>query len=133
MNKEEFLQSLPAEHRDLIERLIPIVEKYETDLSQGIVQVMGSQMLGYRQDGEFKYAFASEKKHLSFHSMVMYCYPELRERFQSRFQTAKFQKACINVARPAEFDLETFDDFIRESSAYPYPSPLQLQRRAKRS
>ncbi len=88
-------------------------------------------MVGYAQDGEFKYAFASHSKHITFHNMVMYCYPELHANFKGTFEKVTFQKSCINIMVLDKFSFNDFEKFIQASAAYQYPSELQLKRRKK--
>ena len=131
MTKSEFLQNINQDHKKLIEKLMPIIEKYDSSLKQSVVKLMGTDMLGYKQDGEFKYAFASYLKHLSFHNMVMYCYPELNKKYKKLFKGTKFQKSCINFPSVDNFPFDAFEGFIKESSSYRYPSELQLKNRQK--
>ena len=129
MTKEEFLKQTDPDYQAVIVELMPVIEKHESGLTSDVVQVMGMDMLGYKQEGEFKYAFSIHKRHLSFHSMVMYCYPEIHKNFKEKLPGGKFQKSCINFKKGEPFPFHEFEVFIRECATYPYPSPLQLSRK----
>lgn len=131
MTKDDFCKSLPAVHRGLIEKLLPVIASHEAHVHWDVGQAMGAEMLIYRQDGEFKYAFSSHNNHLSFHAMVMYCYPELHRKHSKLMKSATFQKGCINFKDGVAFPFAAFEEFIRDAATFQYPSPRQIERRER--
>lgn len=131
MTKEKFLAQSDPFYRTIIESLIPLIEKYDKGLSAAVIQFMGTDMLGYTQEGEFKYAFSCHPRHLSFHSMVMYCYPEIHEKFKESLPGGIFKKSCINFRKGEDFPFEEFEIFIRTCATYPYPSSLQKAKKKR--
>lgn len=129
MDIETFLQQLPKDQCSLVEQLMAVIEKKDPKLSKGVVQLMGKEMVGYKQEGEFKYGFASYEKHLSVHNMVMYCYPNLHKEYCKKFDKVTFQKSCLTIKECQNFSVPTFERLIKDSAALQYPSELQLKRR----
>jgi len=129
MTIEEFLDSCDPAYRSMIEEIATLIDSIESDLRQGVMNVMGREMLGYSQEGEFKYAFSVHRDHLSFHNMVMYCYPEIHEQFKGDMRGVKFQKSCINFRKGSSLPLAELETLIRKCAACSYPIPMQKSRK----
>jgi len=131
MEITEYLHSINPGHKTIIEQCMPIIEMADKGLNIEVGDLMGNEALIYKQGGEFKYAFASHPKFLSFHNMVMYCNPELQKTFKDLFKHGKFQKSCINFSDVENFDFDSFKETIVLSSQKQYPSEIQLKRKSK--
>lgn len=131
MEIKDFLNTMLAEHKTITEKLIPIIEKYEKNLELSVSSTMGKEMLVYKEQDEFKYAIASHPKHLSFHNMVMYVYPDLHKKYEKLFEKSNFRKGCINFLNIENISLDLFKNFIKESASYVYPTELQLKKQKK--
>lgn len=127
MTISEFINEMEANHKIVVEKIMKIITKYEPNLTPKIIKTMGKEMIGYEQEGVFKYALASHPKHLSLHNMVMYCYPELNNQFIKEIKNAKFRKGCINFIKLDNFSYETIEKLIEESAKFEYPTKQQLK------
>lgn len=72
--------------------------------------------LNYYEDGVFKYGLAVTKEYVSFHSMVMYAYPELQVELKQKLKKVKFRKGCINFKNLDDFPIKEFENHIKLSS-----------------
>lgn len=124
MNVEAFLQTLPEDRRTITTTLRECILLHDRNVVEVVSVMMGQQMLMYNSpEGIFKYGLANPKSHFSFHSMLLYCRPELRERMQKELKNVKFQQGCVNVTKPSEFPIAIMEEFLREMAAMPYPPP----------
>lgn len=121
MTIKEYLDSIPAEHKKILTKLRTMIKKHDKSVKEYFGYSMKSQMIIFKHGDEFKYALASQKNHLSFHTMVMYCYPELREKYINTIKPAKFRSGCINFSKYDEFPYEAVEEMIVEMSKKSFP------------
>ncbi len=129
MTIEQFVDEMDEKHIQVTKKIMAILSKYEPGLTPNIIKTMGKEMIGYAQDGVFKYALASHPKHLSFHNMVMYCYPELNDKYLKKMKNAKFRKGCINFIKLDDFSFDIVEKLIEDSAKYKYPTDQQLSKK----
>ena len=82
---------------------------------------MGSQMLMFKVNGSCKYGF-THGNHLTFHNWVMYCYPEIREKYADKLGVPKsrVQKSCINISPGDTLDEAAFSGMFKAGAAIPW-------------
>ncbi len=112
-----------AESQKLIQTLSEFILAIEPNLEIKQTDLMGKKVLGFLQSQNLKYAFASQKNHITFHNMVMYCYPELAKDFKEMFPQEKFLKSCIHFKEPINLDIEKFKFMIETSAQRLFPKP----------
>ena len=112
-----------AESQKTIQTLSEFILASEPNLEIKQTDLMGSKVLGFLQSQNLKYAFASQKNHITFHNMVMYCYPELAKSFKELFPQEKFLKSCIHFKEPLNLDFEKFRIMIETSAQRLFPKP----------
>lgn len=127
MSISEFINQFNPKHKAAAKAIMQIISEKEPSLEPQIKTTMGKEMICYEQNGEFKYAIASHPQHLSLHNMVMYCYPDLNDKFVNQFTKAKFRKGCINFTNVDDFPINTIEQLILESSNLQYPTEQQLK------
>ncbi len=114
---ENFLSQLSEEDRALFQSVLETVSKADKTVKAEIGNIMGGQPgLVFNQEGVFKYGLAKTTKHYTFHSMVMYAFPELLEELKSKTKGIKFQKGCFNFSSPERLEMSVFQEFMQHSS-----------------
>ncbi len=63
----------------------------------------------------FKIDKLKTKNHFSFHSMVMYANPEVRDFIEKRSKSLIIQKGCVNFSDVNKFPLDLFAEFLKIS------------------
>lgn len=112
-----FLQDLNSNEQSIIAKLRGIILSVDKTVSEKVGDIMSQKnAFVYQQEGVFKYGIAKAKNHISFHSMVMYAFPEIAEKYSSKFKGVKFQKGCINIKKLENLDVTLFEEMVRESS-----------------
>ena len=131
MTPQQFLDSLEPERKEVLSSLRELLLKHDKDIKESVGHMMESQMLMYctKEDSIMKYALASAKSHMSFHSVVMYASSTrfggtgLREKYEKLMPKAKFQKGCINFKSAEQFPLDVAKNFIIDMASVEYPPP----------
>ncbi len=100
MDARQYLSSLEPDRKSLLAQIRDLFLKHDKNITETVATMGGKPMLVYEAPGGvFKYALASVKSHMSFHSMVMYGSSErfggtgLREKHERLLPKARFQKA----------------------------------------
>jgi hypothetical protein len=132
MTPEQYMDTIPAERKEIFARLREIILQNDKKVTEVVQNTMGKPMLVYNcNDSVFKYALASPKGHISFHSMVMYGNPKIKEKYMPILPKGKFQKGCINFPNLKDFPFDVVEDLIRDSAGCPYPPDLSQYRKSK--
>ena len=117
MDIQAFIDSQPAQYKEVFAALHQHICAIDSTVDARIGPVMGIEDgLVYKQEGVFKYGITRTKKHFSFHSMVMYTYPELREDLKQKTKGIKFQKGCLNFSSADQIDHPDFVQFLKDSA-----------------
>ena len=133
MTPTVFLNGLPPDRKKTLAAIRKLILTYDNSVTESVGEMMGKEMLIYKAGDIFKYALASTKGYMSFHSMVMYgCAPHLREKYITLLKKAKFQKGCINFKTADEMPLDIAEQFIKESAAIPFPPQWYFDRIKKK-
>ncbi|MEQ8549755.1 MAG: hypothetical protein RIC03_17715 [Cyclobacteriaceae bacterium] len=123
MNKLAYFSSIKESHAALIKEMSAILLGLEPNLEEKVLKMMGSDMLCYYENDAFKYGFSSHDRHVSFHNMVMYCYPNVREEIGFNFKKSQLKKSCVNFDTDIAFAPSNFEALIIKSKEYPFPKP----------
>ena len=124
MDAKTFLNALEEDRRKMLSPMRDIILKFDTEVTEEVSEMMGKEMLIYKQRDLFKYALASTKAHLSFHSMVLYGCPPVHLKFSKLLPKAKFQKGCINFKNLEQLPLSTFEELVRDSANVAWPPKI---------
>ena len=117
MKIQAFIEQQPEVAQQVFATFHDRICKYDTLVEASIGPVMGGEdALVYHQEGVFKYGLTMKKDHFSFHSMVMYTYPDLREELKAKTKGIKFQKGCLHFKTLAQINSADFQEFIQASA-----------------
>jgi hypothetical protein len=121
MKPEEYLETLEPARKEVLNAIRKLVLKHDKKVVEVVSSLMSKQMLIYNCDGHFKYALAATKTGMTFHSLVMYGYPELHAKYVKLLPKAKFQKGCINFIKPEQMPLEVVDEMMKDFAKCEFP------------
>lgn len=116
---ESFLKEINDEDVEIISRLREIISRKDPLVTERIGKIMSSDgAFVYEQEGIFKYGLAKTSKHFTFHSMVMYAFPEVMELSKKSFigKGIKFQKGCINFPSLESISIKAFQEVLKLSA-----------------
>jgi len=120
----QFLNDLPAERRDALERVRAAIRKhlptgYEEVLSKGmIVYQVPLQRYSDTYNGHplWFVALAAQKSYLALHFMPVYRNETLEQKLRAGFQASgkklNMGKACIRFQRADDLDLSTIGEIV---------------------
>jgi hypothetical protein len=131
MTVETFINKQPENSKKVFKILDTLIREYDKMVSVEVNAIMGCKAaLVYKQEGVFKYGIAATKHHFSYHSMVMYCYPDLLTNFKKTAKGIKFQKGCFNFKTIDAIDMTQFKTVLQNTAKQDF-SPI-LQRYLKK-
>jgi hypothetical protein len=117
MTTQDFFNTQTDEGKILFQTLDELIRKYDTSVTVEVGVIMSvKEALVYKQDGVFKYGLTATKNHYSYHSMVMYAFPDVLEGFKKESKGFKFQKGCFNFNALENIDLSNFESFLEKSA-----------------
>lgn len=129
MPKRLLIQSdvLPNETEEIVQLFRKIILKEDKNIIEKKGRIMSIEdTLNYYEDGMFKYGLSVTKNYITFHSIVMYAYPQLMDELKKKLTKVKFQKGCINFKGISEFPLETFREHIIASSKIDFKPVIEF-------
>jgi hypothetical protein len=113
-----FLSQLTVEERNSINQMRKVILDIDSKVKEKIGDIMSSRnSFIYEESGVFKYGLAKTKNHFSFHSMVMYSNPEVRDFIVEKSESLRIQKGCVNFKDVSKFSIDLFRDFITISAS----------------
>lgn len=116
---KSFLTNISSSDKEIVESLQAIIIKKDSLVSERVGKLMNIEgAFIYEQEGIFKYGLAKTSKHFTFHSMVMYAFPEIMDLSKKSFigKGIKFQKGCINFLNISSISIQAFQDVLESSS-----------------
>lgn len=133
MTIKEYITSLSAEDRKVIQSLRKIIKETDKSVKEKVGSMMGgANTLVYFADDVFKYSLGVMKNYYSFSSMVMYSTPQDRELALNLFPKAKFQKSCINFTSPEILPASHFKKFMINSAMADFSSIIAYYKSRKK-
>ncbi len=112
-----FIEELNKEEAKQIDQLRKAILNADTRVIEKPGKIMAAdKALNYLEEGVFKYGLTKNKNHYSFHSMVMYVYPDIADFVKKGIPSVKVLKGCINFKTPSEFPLELFKEMMALSA-----------------
>lgn len=117
MTIQEFLNNQSDEAKTLFQTLDGLIQQHDRSVTVEVGTIMSvKEALVYKQDNVFKYGLTATKNHYSYHSMVMYAYPEVLTPFRRSAKNIKFQKGCFNFNGLKDLDLSNFELFLKTAA-----------------
>ncbi len=112
-----FFEDLLAQDKENINALRNTILTLDKKVKEEPGKIMSvDKTLNYMQEGVFKYGLAKTDKHYTFHSMVMYAYPDVAAFVKANTKGLKLQKGCINFQNPEDFPPDVFTEMIKMSA-----------------
>ena len=97
MTIKDFFDKQIEEVESTFRTLDTVIRKHDKKVTVEVGSIMGvKEALVYKQENVFKYGLTSTNNHFSYHSMIMYVYPEILEDLKEVSKDIKFQKGCFN-------------------------------------
>ena len=118
MTMKSFVARLSRDQRQLVTTIRTWITEHEGLLRPEMGEIMGTEMLMFKANGGCKYGFTLGK-YLTFHNWVMYCNPEIRERYANDLGVPKsrVQKSCINLSPGDMLNEAAFSDMFAAGAA----------------
>jgi len=116
MTITEFINTQIPERHDLLSTIHTIILQEDKSVAAKVGMMMGKEMILYNSPGSFKYALSSVKKHISIHSMPLYCSTEIHSKYKNLLPKANFQKGYVNFNDETELPLSILTSLMAECS-----------------
>ena len=125
MKTEKFIEKLEENNQLIFKSLDKVIRKHDQKVTVEVGSIMrAKEALVYKQENVFKYGLTISKNHFSFHSMVMYAFPDVLEKFKQELKGIKIHKGCINFKSIDALDLQKFEKLLKLSSQKDFSSVI---------
>jgi uncharacterized protein YdhG (YjbR/CyaY superfamily) len=108
-NVDAYLAEVPAERRDVLAAIRQLCLKHLPGYAEGMEYGMPS----YAKDGVIKFAFASQKNHISIYGLK----PDALEAHRAEFVGASVGKGCVRYSNPKKVNLEAVERLLKATAA----------------
>lgn len=116
MTIQDFFDKQIDEGQLLFRTFDALIRKHDKMVTVEVGSIMSvKEALVYKQGNVFKYGLTATKNHFSYHSMVMYAFPDILDRFKKKSKGIKFQKGCFNFKALETIGLPKFEAFLKLS------------------
>ena len=121
MTMKDFVAGLNQAQRKIVTDLRTWITEHEGPVKVEMGEMMGSQMLMFKVNGSCKYGF-THGNYLTFHNWVMYCNPDIREKYADKLGVPKsrIQKSCINLSPGDTLNQQAFSGMFKAGAAVPW-------------
>jgi len=117
MEIEQYISTLSEIEQQAISQFRKVILENDKAVSESFGKFMSNpNAISYNEQGVFKYGLTVAKNYISFHSLVMYSNPLLKDELKSKLPKAKFQKGCINFKSLDEFPESVLVEHMQTSS-----------------
>ena len=127
---DRYLDSLPLERRDVVERVWQVVR---ANIPQGYTEEIGPKFLTYKAGDEWYVSLANQKNYVSLYLMAVYVFPKLKAKLDSAGKKLKGGKSCINFKQVEELPLETIAEIVGAHDADAYTKQVRKIRESART
>jgi len=133
MGISEFLGNQTDETKNVFKTLDALIRKSDRDITTEVGSIIRiKEAIVYKQDNVFKYGLTVTKNYYSFHSMVMYVYPNILELFRKASKDIKFQKGCFNFKTLESINLSEFEELLRVSALQDFTPVIRHYKNKKK-
>ncbi|MDR0265205.1 MAG: hypothetical protein LBJ04_18460 [Sphingobacterium sp.] len=124
MEIDQYIGTLSDSEQQIIGQFRKTIAENDSAVSERFGKFMSNpNAISFNEQGVFKYGLTLAKKHISFHSLVMYANPQLMAELKLKLPKATFQKGCINFKTLDEFPISVLTEHIQNSSKIDF-SPM---------
>ena len=110
----EYIALQPAERQPVLQALHETILAHDTTVTPVVEQMMGKEMIIYKDRGMMKYALSSVKGHISLHVLPMYGSVVIHAKYVALLPDAKFQKGCINFEAASQLPIDIATQLIQD-------------------
>jgi len=129
---ESFIDQLSKEERAIVLNLRDIIKQSDPRVKEKPGDIMGiEKAIVYEEDGVFKYGLVKTVRYYTFHSMVMYVYPEISKLIKNELKNSMLQKGCVNFKKLEDINLAIFEKMIKASAKLDFSPVIQRQKKNK--
>ncbi len=133
MTIKEFLDHQSDESRKTFTVLHALIQSHDSKVVSSVGSIMSvKEAIIYKEAGVFKYGLTATKNHFSYHSMVMYAYPETLTSFKSVSKNIKFLKGCFNFKSLADINVPALEQFLHSSSNQDFSKVIHHYKKRKK-
>ncbi|WAC02752.1 hypothetical protein N7U66_03515 [Lacinutrix neustonica] len=133
MTIQEFLDKQTRECRILFQTLNKLILDYDKLVTVEVGSIMSvKEAFVYKQDDVFKYGLTATKNYFSYHSMVMYAFPEVLDTFKRQSKGIVFQKGCFNFNTLESINISSFRLFLEASSQRDFSPVIKHYKQKKK-
>ena len=118
---EQIKKITEQEREKIVTDLRAWITEHEGPVKVEMGEMMGSPMLMFKVNDSCKYGF-THGRYLTFHNWVMYCNPEIREKFAAKLGVPKsrIQKSCINLSPADSLNEQAFSGMFKAGAEVPW-------------
>ena len=132
MTIQDFFDNQTDTGKELFGTLDALIRKHDKTVIVEIGSMMSvKEALVYKQDDVFKYGLTATKNHFSYHSMVMYAFPEVLQDLKQHSKGIKFQKGCFNFKSLEALNIPDFEEFLKRSAQMDFSPVINHYKKKK--
>src|SRR3984893_14807838 len=105
MTAEQYISAQKENRREVLGSIHEIILQEDPTVACSVGQMMGKEMILYKEKGHFKYGLAGAGNYMTMHLMPIYGGSPLHSKYLSLLPDAKFQKGCINFRAATDVPL----------------------------
>ena len=130
LSYERYLDNLPAERREAIERVWQVMREH---VPTGYTERVSPKFLTFMADDDWYIALANQKNYISLYLIPIYVFPELKAKLDNSGKKLKGGKGCINFKQAEDLPLETIAEIVSTYDAESYKKHMQEFRASSRA
>lgn len=123
----EYLDGLPPERRNVIERVWQIVREH---MPGGYTEDIGPKFLSFKTGEDWYVALANQKNYISLYLVPVYFFPELKARLDNSGKKLKCGKSCINFLKTEDLPLSVIGEIVGAHAAEDFSEHVRRIRSA---
>lgn len=131
MPPSEYILEQPADKQAFLTGIHDVITGNDNSVTARVENMMGKQMILYKEKGYMKYALAMAKGYISLHCLPIYMNPALHTKYAELLPAAKFQKGCINFNNAEQLPPDIFSALIIECSGIDIAEALENRKKKR--
>ena len=131
MTATQYISTQPAEWQKHMTALHEAIISGDKTVMPVIEQMMGKEMILYKERGYMKYGLAGVKKYMSLHCLPIYMNPVFHSKYEGLLPKAKLQKGCINFTDNDELPVAIAAALIADCSKISIADMLENRKKKK--
>jgi glycine/serine hydroxymethyltransferase len=129
MTADEYINQQPEGRQAIMRALHAAIINHDRSVEPVIEQMMGKEMIVYKERCYMKYALSGVKNYMSVHCMPMYMNPPLHAQYSALMPGAKFQKGCFNFSSAEDMPINVARSLFTACSAISIADVLEKRKK----